>query len=75
MVHSQAFWDNSKNRGAQKQILKIQSNLCTTAALGTQKNWAYFKGVHYSQVVPRKLLSILENGDQGHPCKQVAVVQ
>jgi hypothetical protein len=38
--------------------LKLQSNLCTTATVGTQKNWPLFKSGCYSKVVVIQRLEI-----------------
>jgi hypothetical protein len=39
--------------------IDIQSNLCTTASLGTQKNWPLFKSGRYPGADREKLLYTL----------------
>jgi hypothetical protein len=59
--------------------MKVQSNLCTAATLGTPKKWPLFRGGRYSEVPPIKLVLIWEVWGSGWPlltggrCSEVAV--
>jgi hypothetical protein len=63
----------------QKATSVIQSNLCTTASLGTQKNWPLFKGGRYPGADREKLLYTLSGWGLGRSlltggrCSEVAV--
>jgi hypothetical protein len=59
--------------------IDMQSNLCTTASLGTQKNWPLFENGHYPGADCEKLLYTLVGWGSGRSlltgdrCLEVAV--
>ncbi len=60
-------------------ILQIQSNLCTTATLGTPKKWPLFRGWPlfrvWSKILGNVILGLVRQGIRAGRCWQVAVVQ
>jgi hypothetical protein len=60
---SNAIWQDCQNW----QILKLQSNLSTTATLGTSKKWPLYRGGRSVEGFQSKLVSKLEWPDFVRP--------
>jgi hypothetical protein len=77
-LNSQAELKINQTKQIKKKI-KVQSNLCTTASLGTQKNWPLFKSGRYPGADHEKLLYTLAGWGLGRSlltggrCSEVAV--
>jgi hypothetical protein len=54
-------------------FFRIQSNMCTTTTLGTQKSGRCSKGVRYKQGVPINCYQFWKIRDQAGRCRQVVV--
>jgi hypothetical protein len=60
-------------------VFVIQSNLCTTATLGTPKKWPLFRGWPlfrvWSKILGKVIIGLVGQGIWAGRCWQVAVVQ
>ncbi len=62
-----------------KNYFNLQSNLCTTATFGTPKKRPLFRGGHYSEVTPIKIVLLWDVWGSGWPlltggrCSEVAI--
>ena len=73
------FWSNIHSLVVWKTVLSVQSNLCTTATLGTPKKWPLFRGwplfKGWSKILGKLIVGLVEQGIWAGHCWQVAVVQ
>jgi hypothetical protein len=78
-VMTQVRRDFCSNSSLPSILIWVQSNLCTTATLGTPKKQPLFRGGRYSEVPPIKLVLIWEVLGSGLPlltggrCSEVVV--